>query len=478
MKKLIYFLAITALLPACKTLQLEVTNAVDANPSKEKGIFYHLPKTEYNLSVKYIQKNIKKGEYEDCIRDTDILNKMGKLAKQDTSFYQLLSIDLIKTTVPDSTKHYFAKFANDKKPAVESNLKLAWSSLGLLTNGELASENKGAPIAIKATAAVADAVLNIFSMGFNGNAISGMANTLVSEKIKLHSLTEGSSGASTSNQKQDNTCEPIKKLKAIAAQKEAILFGKASASQNYNLSEAYKQLETLEKKIMTELLGSSANDTFTRIIPLNDIIDASTKLNKLQSVFILSAKTGLKSHTDSGYTPNDAKTEDNHYQLKLTVLSSQPKNNLAVCATEATQEKAKDKTKSCITGVRYNIPLVCKLTIEDTKKDANSNSKPPQVFYEAIPQLGEVYWLPVKLGSNKNSINFTLDPETGILREFASSTTGFSHEALAPVYDQLGKVKDYGALFSPNQYLTTQTDYLKALKALKDAQDALKNSDE
>ena len=438
-----------ALVNACRTVHIN-TKAIDNSTklgSNEQTLFYSLPKKEYSLIVKVARTTLKKGTmYDDCAKNFLEKNYGVKPILKDSKTFEVTSVTLHSVTVPDFTKQYAVQLTNTNRLFIESKVKFDFTESGLIKNSELESENKGLEFGIK---------VGSVAIGLAGQLLGLPTNILKpiisKDRSSNNIFVEYSEKGDLSEVQSCSSIKLINKLSALAENRENILYCKTCEK-----ADAQKMISLIaveEKKILAMLIGTKQIDTLTYTLPIDEYITNHNSIGPAFTLFSLSNDGSITLGSSNGNSTQTilAKLSSYNYASGLGLSS----------ATSAA-------TTTSLTGLRYNIPNVCKLKIYDVTKP----NQPLVESIESIPQLGKVAALPSNMGRYKNSQGFTLDTKTGALVQFTFSKTAVKKEAFDPLLNQLEKIPDYvsdrNSTKRETDYLKLQIDYLKALKEYED----------
>lgn len=446
MKKIISLFVLIALVNACRTVHINtkpIDNLTNLGGNKQT-LFYSLPKKEYSLVVKIAKTTIKKGKmYDDCAKD--ILEKIYGLRAilSDAVSYEVSTINLASSTIPDDSKQYAVQLTNVNRMFIESKVKFDFTESGLIKNSELESENKGLEFGVK-VGSLAISVAGQF-LGLPTNILKPIPTRDVSPSILVYSEK------GTLSESPCPSIKLISKLNELAESRENILLCKTC--EKVDAQKVISLIATEEKKILAMLVGTKQIDTLTYILPIDKYITKANSTGQAFTLFSLS-NDGSITLDSSNRSPTQ------------TILAKLSSYNYA---SGSGLLKATDtKTTSSLTGLRYNIPDICKLKIYD----ASTSNQPLVESIESIPQLGKVAALPGNMGGFKNSQGFTLDTKTGALVQFTFSKTAVKKETFDPLLNQLEKIPDYvsdrNTTKRETDYLKLQIDYLKTLKEYED----------
>jgi hypothetical protein len=445
MKKIISLFVLMALVNACRTVHINtkpIDNKTNLGGNKQT-LFYTLPKKEYSLTVKIAKTTLKKGVmYDNCAKN--ILEKIYGLTAipSDAVSYEVSTINLASNTIPDTSKQYAVQLTNVNRMFIESKVKFDFTESGLVKNSELESENKSLEFGIKVGSIAFGAVGKLLNLPSN---ILKPFSSKGSDNYYTYANIDSSLKLS---------CPSIKllnKLTELSESRENILLCKTC--EKADAQKMISLIATEEKKILAMLVGTKQIDTLTYILPIDEYI---TKANSTGPAFTLFSLSNDGSITLG--SSNRSPTQ--------TILAKLSSYNYA--SGSRLSNATDTKTTSSLTGLRYNIPNICKLKIYD----ASTPNQPLVESIESIPQLGKVAALPSNMGGFKNSQGFTLDTKTGALIQFTSSKTAVKQEVFDPLLNQLEKIPDYVSDRNSTKreidYLKLQIDYLKTLKEYED----------
>lgn len=444
MKKLLLFIALC--LGACKTVELKVTpvNAATRTDGSEPGIIYSLPKKDYYLELKVERTSFTPGKlYDTCAYKKIQKLLIGNPITRSRESFEILSASLQNYVVPDDTKQYFIAITNTNKRFVDGKLNFDFTESGLLKSSSLESENKGLEFGIKAGSAII-------------NAAVGVAAFLA--KVPAPMFKNASKIDSVNNIWNKEDCRSdtvLKRLENIQRIKRELLSCKICEKQN--VKEMWTLLSAEEKRLIEFLVGAKQSDTLIYRIPLSNLISAARLGQPNMPLFTLTSSGNL---VLAGSYVNGAIPAGETVYGKISSYNLNTGSQLSTITDY--------RTGANTSGLRYNLPSVCKIEIHDGSTPAKIKIE----VIETIPQLGKVVALSSKIGGHKNSQSFTLDTKTGALIQYNVTTSAPDKSTFDPLIDQINKLPEHTKALSKTQRevenLKIQTEYLKALKEYRE----------
>ena len=443
MKKIV--LLISLCFGACKTVELKVTpvNASTKIDGSVAGIVYSLPKKEYYLEVKVEKLTLTPGKLYDACADEKIQKLLiGNPIKASNESFEIISASLQFNVVPDDSKQYFAAITNANRSFVDGKLNFEFTESGLIKSSSLESENKGLEFGIKAGSAIINAAIGVAALPV------GAPKAFIKKGGEKDSIVKWS-------KKDCKSDGALKRLEEIQNIKIDLLTCQICEKQN--IKEILGLLNAEEKRLVALLAGTKQSDTLIYRIPLDNLINPSRIGQTDMALFTLLPNGTIVAA--SSYTNGTPSTGETVYG-KLSSYNFNSSSQLYALADF--------KTGTAVSGLRYNLPAVCKLEIHDSLMDHKIKIE----SIEVIPQLGKVAALASKIGKHKSSQSFTLDTKTGALLQYNMTSSAPDKTTFDPIIDQINKIPDNVSKLSKTQReienLKIQTEYLKALKEYKE----------
>jgi hypothetical protein len=131
LKRIFLFIIGGLLLNSCNTSKFNVVKVNDAAfSSEEEGLYYCLPRSQFNIIVSVTKVEQIKGPY------ADFASKylgLSNVIMQNTTDYELGEISIESTSIPDPSQYYFIE-VNDKNSKTANDFLLTLSESGMILN--------------------------------------------------------------------------------------------------------------------------------------------------------------------------------------------------------------------------------------------------------------------------------------------------------------------------------------------------------
>lgn len=407
---------------ACSpTFQVQNINTAP-NPNKKNGVFYVLPKKEYDIVITY-EKTVEKPSRLIASLDTNLVSNILATIKDNWGFeytkkpkisYEIKTIELITRVVQDSTQIYFVKFRRPNALFLKQSFNYEFNESGFMTSANTQSEDNTLGFVtntLTALGQVVGAVLNPKSAKIQEFEISQIQNFI----------------SDANNPMVTNLINLVNRINEIKQKRKAIFSGNAESKELIknpeSLTYIYNKLSEEETNLLNLLKGTKQTSEEKLMLAFDIQKDTTQTLKNLAGV--------LDTNKYKGLLEELAKVK-----INVTNKSSDGTTGVTNIIGDFVK-KQKDSVDKKNQGIWYRIPAQCLVSFTNTANGFKYLQK-----IEAVPQLGTVAFLPTKVGKAKNGFIYGLDPNTGALLKFEASGEGANMETVSKFYESLPSIAE------------------------------------
>jgi hypothetical protein len=360
---------------SCSTYS--VTRITGPVISERHGIVYFLPKIEYDVVVTYDIVTPQPSSYflsDPAAYKTEVQRIMGfEYIDSSTPKYQMKAIELSPIIIPDHDNAYHIEFRRKNALLLKKKYMFELTEQGYLKSGNILAQDNTSDIVFATLEA---------------------ASNFVKSAYGTPAAAPGGGGASLAL--------IVNKILALRKQREDLISGSLVPDLSYSNSPIlgmHEKLKEEEDKLINMISGKEKTKTVTKIISYIPAVTAGS------SLFYFSQLNGFS------LTPTGALNEKN-VQIIVRDKSVQSLYLNPFLISKATN--IPDRR-----GLFYRIPST--MSIEITDGSTQYVNK-----IQVIPQLGNVGFLPNRVGLVRNDTHYTLDPVTGALLKFDANSEGIN----------------------------------------------------
>ncbi len=407
---------ISVLMAGCATMTVtHISENVKINP-KHRGLFYALPKNEFELvvTVETVSKDVSP-YFKDVKGIPDLIKKLTypfEVIDEKSIVHKVKAIDVSEIVIPDKDKRFFIRLKGYNNPFISKKYSFKETVEGLLTESQVVSENNAPSYIMSAAEGISPWIL----------AFNDIKQT---EKMAFEAPTSPAEAV-------------IAQINELQESKYELLSLKHSDLKDIEITASINHIKK-EIEHLTSLISgtkTTKSNTYTmRVkptagnVPVFKLVDGiPTAVNKLEvGEYFELAVNGITS-----FSPTD-----NHYTAKTVGHVNYPKNK----------------------GIYYAIPATVEVSISSV-----SGGK-TKVYYRkqhCIPQLGDIAFLPNRVGLINNDIKTTLDAKTGALLQFEGNAKELDPEKTNGFIDSMSE--KWTPAFEKKTPASEEETYLKALE--------------
>jgi hypothetical protein len=372
--RILSIILLTTLLVSCSTYS--VTRITGASTSTRHGLVYFLPKIEYDIVVTYDIVTSEPSTYYKS-NPTDFKKEVERIMgfeyiDSSTPKYQLKTIELNPVILPDENNAYSIEFRKKNALMLKKKYLFELTEQGYLKSGNILVQNNTSDLAFATLEAASNFVKSAYGTPLAA-AAGGTSLKLIVDKI----LT-------------------------LRKQREDLISGSLAPDLSYvntAIIGMYDKLKEEEDRLIRMISGSEKTKTFTKTVRHVPVVTTGSPL------FYFSSTNGFS------LSSTGAANEKN-VQIMVSDRSNQSLNLNPFLNSKATNIPERR-------GLFYRIPASMAIQITDgTIQYLNK--------LQIIPQLGNVAFLPNRVGLVKNDTYYTLDPITGALLKFDANSEGIN----------------------------------------------------
>lgn len=375
---------------ACSTIN--VVPIKKETTSTKPGLVYALPSHKLDVVVAFEKKVVKGSKFLIDNKITD--NQMDAALKEfglridytgkdvNKSSYKIKDVSIKTRVIPDKEQIFFIEARNRNHPFYKKTFLFELTPQGYMTQGKAEGTDYTLDFAVSTVVSGIK-----IAAGVAGYPIPSGSDEKPQADINKIKAPEG----------QEKLYDILREIKLLELDKMDLLLGKNDLSnlgQQPDINVILKQLIKQQEELIKVFAGSVTTSS------LQFIKEVDPKIGKAPL---------FKFDKSSG--------PDNGKQYSIEITSEDYSNLKNFLIKNDTSQTAPKK------GLHYRIPATTKVRIISDKEE---------LYYaqHIIPQLGNTAFLPSRVGWSKNSMSYSLDPNTGALLKFEANSEGLDLAAL------------------------------------------------